>query len=210
MMSSLPSLSQSIRPTPPLMDSTMYFLSGEEMCGTVSPAFRATSSNCGSGLGALCLVRNSGGDTGGLERAACANTNGARSSPVHKGSNVRIARRSIIQGGSRGDSTEKLYKQPTIQLWEEARIKVPLRVLRLLISVRLVVHAQGPTWETGAIEVAWRVRHCCYAEFSRLCARRGRGSLLQNRLRVPFRPIPCRWNRSSRTFRQTIGRAPKR
>src|SRR5215469_9964399 len=43
MMSSLPSLSQSIRPTPPLIDSTMYCLSGVEMWGTVSPASRETS-----------------------------------------------------------------------------------------------------------------------------------------------------------------------
>src|SRR5258707_6493591 len=43
MMSSLPSLSQSIRPTPPLMDSTMYCLSGVEMCGTVRPTSRETS-----------------------------------------------------------------------------------------------------------------------------------------------------------------------
>jgi hypothetical protein len=37
-MSSLPSLSQSIRPTPPLTDSMMYFAAGEEMWETVKPA----------------------------------------------------------------------------------------------------------------------------------------------------------------------------
>src|SRR5579864_9044630 len=42
-MSSLPSLSQSIRPTPPLMDSTMYCLSGVEMWGTVRPTSFETS-----------------------------------------------------------------------------------------------------------------------------------------------------------------------
>src|ERR1700721_953579 len=46
-MSSLPSLSQSKRPTPPLMDSSTYLLSGEEICGTVRPLCRATSSNAG-------------------------------------------------------------------------------------------------------------------------------------------------------------------
>src|SRR6266566_5243313 len=50
MMSSLPSLSQSIRPTPPLIDSTMYFLSAEEMCAMVIPAFSAMSSNFGTGV----------------------------------------------------------------------------------------------------------------------------------------------------------------
>src|SRR5215469_6315732 len=48
MMSSLPSLSQSIRPTPPLIDSTMYCLSGVEMWGTVSPTSRETSLKRGS------------------------------------------------------------------------------------------------------------------------------------------------------------------
>src|SRR5438445_13106594 len=53
MMSSLPSLSQSISPAPPLMDSTMYFFSGVEMWDTVNPASLATSLNCGNGrLGA--------------------------------------------------------------------------------------------------------------------------------------------------------------
>src|SRR5438874_5846844 len=48
MMSSFPSLSQSIRPAPPLIDSTMYFLSGEEICETVSPACFAMSSKWGT------------------------------------------------------------------------------------------------------------------------------------------------------------------
>src|SRR2546426_11182265 len=53
MMSSLPSLSQSISPAPPLIDSTMYFFSGVEMWDTVNPASLATSLNCGNGsLGA--------------------------------------------------------------------------------------------------------------------------------------------------------------
>src|SRR5213594_1793784 len=52
MMSSLPSLSQSISPAPPLMDSTMYFFSGVEMWDTVNPASLATSLNCGNSLGA--------------------------------------------------------------------------------------------------------------------------------------------------------------
>src|SRR5260370_42485698 len=46
-MSSLPSLSQSIKPTPPLMDSIMYRLSEEEICETVKPACLLTSSNRG-------------------------------------------------------------------------------------------------------------------------------------------------------------------
>src|SRR6185295_1431671 len=49
MMSSLPSLSQSIRPAPPLMDSTMYFFSGVEMWETVRPASWATSLELGTG-----------------------------------------------------------------------------------------------------------------------------------------------------------------
>src|SRR5260370_11314508 len=53
-MSSLPSLSQSIKPTPPLMDSIMYRLSEEEICETVKPACLLTSSNRGGG-GALLL-----------------------------------------------------------------------------------------------------------------------------------------------------------
>src|SRR5204862_6093814 len=53
MMSSLPSLSQSISPAPPLMDSTMYFFSGVEMWDTVNPASLSTSLNSGNGsLGA--------------------------------------------------------------------------------------------------------------------------------------------------------------
>src|SRR5579864_3934154 len=47
-MSSLPSLSQSIKPTPPLIDSTMYCLSGVEMCGTVRPTSFETSLKRGS------------------------------------------------------------------------------------------------------------------------------------------------------------------
>src|ERR1700724_2983829 len=80
MMSSLPSLSQSIRPTPPLMDSTMYFLSGEEMCGTVSPAFWAKSSNCGTGdCGA-----------GGLEEGIWASEIAANNKPIQKARPGRI------------------------------------------------------------------------------------------------------------------------
>ena len=47
MMSSLPSLSQSIRPIPPLIDSIMYCLSGVETCGTVRPTSLETSLKCG-------------------------------------------------------------------------------------------------------------------------------------------------------------------
>src|SRR5271170_5872109 len=102
MMSSLPSLSQSINPTPPLMDSMMYFLSGEEMCGTVSPAFCATSSN----RGIDCEPRSgafSGGElAGGLAGEDCASTVGV-SKPIHREnvhaeSNARIGRGLIIQG----------------------------------------------------------------------------------------------------------------
>src|SRR5712671_2422831 len=49
MMSSLPSLSQSMKPAPPLIDSMTYLLSGEEICETVKPACLATSSNRGVG-----------------------------------------------------------------------------------------------------------------------------------------------------------------
>src|SRR6185369_13438117 len=49
MMSSLPSLSQSISPAPPLMDSTMYFFSGVEIWETDRPASWATSLKPGTG-----------------------------------------------------------------------------------------------------------------------------------------------------------------
>src|SRR6516164_5499584 len=51
-MSSLPSLSQSNTPTPPLMDSMTYRLSFEEMWGTVSPARAPISSNVGTAVNA--------------------------------------------------------------------------------------------------------------------------------------------------------------
>src|SRR5215469_18737166 len=47
-MSSLPSLSQSNSPIPPLMDSITYRLSLDEMCGTVRPAEAAMSSKMGT------------------------------------------------------------------------------------------------------------------------------------------------------------------
>src|SRR5215472_4066146 len=47
-MSSLPSLSQSNRPIPPLMDSITYLLSLDEMCATVRPAEAAMSSKIGT------------------------------------------------------------------------------------------------------------------------------------------------------------------
>src|ERR1022692_2925593 len=106
MMSSLPSLSQSISPTPPLMDSTMYFLSGEEMCGTVRPAFCATSSNCGTDAGGAGSCAFCTGElAGGLAGAACASSIVVSSNPVgresvHTESEARIGRGSIIQGGS--------------------------------------------------------------------------------------------------------------
>src|ERR1700683_3935452 len=68
-MSWRPSLSQSKKPTPPLMDSRMYFLSGEEMCGTVRPACAAISSNTGGGgkggsADLFCAVGFAGGGAG--------------------------------------------------------------------------------------------------------------------------------------------------
>src|SRR6266850_1418026 len=57
MMSSLPSLSQSMKPAPPLIDSITYLLSGEEICETVNPA---------------CLARSSNRGVGRLELGACA------------------------------------------------------------------------------------------------------------------------------------------
>src|SRR5208282_1129187 len=101
MMSSLPSLSQSINPTPPLMDSTMYFLSGEEMCATVRPAFCATSSKCGRDCGMACAF-SIGELAGGVAGAVCANSVAVSSKPVqrevHTESEARIGRRQIIQG----------------------------------------------------------------------------------------------------------------
>src|SRR5215471_1587980 len=47
-MSSLPSLSQSKSPIPPLMDSITYLLSLDEICGTVRPAEDAMSSKTGT------------------------------------------------------------------------------------------------------------------------------------------------------------------
>src|SRR5271155_5450177 len=107
-MSSLPSLSQSISPAPPLMDSTMYFLSGEEMCGTVNPAFWAMSSNCGTGCGLGSCVFDNGELAGALAGADWAGSiaesrntvhrENAHTENVHTESEARIGRRSIIQG----------------------------------------------------------------------------------------------------------------
>src|SRR6202171_4937033 len=55
MTSSFPSLSQSIKPTPPLIDSIMYRLAEEERCEAVSPACLLTSPNRGVGGAALGL-----------------------------------------------------------------------------------------------------------------------------------------------------------
>src|SRR2546427_3776935 len=73
MMSSLPSLSQSISPAPPLIDSTMYFFSGVEMCETVNPASLATSLNCGSG---------------GLGAGVCADATSERNRPKTRSSRM--------------------------------------------------------------------------------------------------------------------------
>jgi hypothetical protein len=51
---SVPLLSQSMKPTPPLIDSTMNFLSGDAMWDTVSPARALMSSN--TGTGGVCLA----------------------------------------------------------------------------------------------------------------------------------------------------------
>src|SRR5271170_7451033 len=106
MMSSLPSLSQSISPTPPLIDSTMYFLSGEEMCGTVRPTFCATSSNCGIdcglGLGVFCGGEFAGGLAGEDCASSAAVSNPIPRESVHTESKDRIGRGSIIQGRSYG------------------------------------------------------------------------------------------------------------
>src|ERR1700722_13736788 len=98
MMSSLPSLSQSINPTPPLMDSKIYFFSGEEMCETVRPAFCATSSNCGRDGGRLRSCVFCDGETaGGFGGAAWAGSIEVSSNPGHSeriqaGSEARIGR----------------------------------------------------------------------------------------------------------------------
>src|SRR5580704_4802138 len=112
-MSSLPSLSQSISPTPPLMDSTMYFLSGEEMCGTVNPAFAAMSSNCGRDAGRpVSCTFCGGGLAGGLAGAVCDSNIVESSNPVyrkniHAENKGRIGWRSIIQGGLRAYSGDR-------------------------------------------------------------------------------------------------------
>src|SRR6202044_2167396 len=94
MMSSLPLLSQSISPTPPLMDSTMYFLSGEEMCGTVRPAFCATSSNCGLACGLGSCDFCGGVPDGNFVGADCENSDVVRSNAIHA---KRIHRESIAR-----------------------------------------------------------------------------------------------------------------
>src|ERR1022692_1661775 len=104
MMSSLPSLSQSISPTPPLMDSTMYFLSGEEMCDTVRPAFCAISSKRGIDADELgsCVFCNGelAGSWAGEDCASsvAVSSDTAHRESVHKESRARIGRRLIIQG----------------------------------------------------------------------------------------------------------------
>src|ERR1700691_3549083 len=87
MMSSLPSLSQSISPTPPLIDSTMYFLSGEEICVPVSPDFCATSSNHGMDCwerGSCASLTETDGVADGLAGAACASSIGVINNSVHR------------------------------------------------------------------------------------------------------------------------------
>src|SRR5437763_804424 len=81
MMSSLPSLSQSIRPTPPLKDSTIYFLSGEEICGTVRPNFSARSSNWGTGSVGCSL--------------ACAEVMDAKRSNIHSAGRIATVRAAV-------------------------------------------------------------------------------------------------------------------
>src|SRR5579863_5415886 len=92
-MSSLPSLSQSIRPTPPLIDSTIYFLSGEEICGTVRPAFWAISSNCGTGDGATGDGTVGDGAVGTLGVFVCAGENAAKNNHAQKPTRVRMVKR---------------------------------------------------------------------------------------------------------------------
>src|SRR5215470_9387066 len=60
-MSSLPSLSQSNKPIPPLMDSITYLLSRDEMCETVRPAEAAMSSKTGTGETGLVVASLEGG-----------------------------------------------------------------------------------------------------------------------------------------------------
>src|SRR6202789_3542819 len=52
---SVPLLSQSMKPTPPLIDSTMNFLSGDAMGDTVSPARALISSRTGTGRACLAF-----------------------------------------------------------------------------------------------------------------------------------------------------------
>src|SRR5258705_13805199 len=52
--------------TPPLIDSTMYFLSGATTCRNWIPAFCVTSSSCGTCLPLqILLLAPAGGATGG-------------------------------------------------------------------------------------------------------------------------------------------------
>src|ERR1700704_3707045 len=103
-MSSLPSLSQSISPIPPLMDSTMYFLSGEEMCGTVKPAFWPTSSNCGTGA---CGAWDLGG-------AICANTTAVANSSIHNVHQIRITREIVDYTGRQ--FLNRIRRERTLEL----------------------------------------------------------------------------------------------
>jgi hypothetical protein len=78
----------------------MYFLSGDEMCGTVRPAFCATSSNCGRGS----VLASSVFCTGAFIGAAWAASNvvvsrhPAEQEKIHDERGIRI-RRAIIQAG---------------------------------------------------------------------------------------------------------------
>src|SRR5580704_2703571 len=117
MMSSLPSLSQSINPTPPLMDSTIYFFSGEEMCDTVNPAFCATSSNCGMDCSRGFCVLGNDELTGALAGGDCASSIEVSSHPVprksvHTEGSTRIGRAPIIQGAKNGGKNE-VHCHPT-------------------------------------------------------------------------------------------------
>src|SRR6185295_5526932 len=126
MMSSLPSLSQSIRPAPPLMDSTMYFFSGVEMWETVRPASWATSLNRGTGdcAAGACAGRDFGA-------AVWADAQSGSNRPRER--MARMTRRVvIIAHGPRRDSCPRepprarRYTKETL----ENKALVILRVLR--------------------------------------------------------------------------------
>src|ERR1700758_2047247 len=86
-MSGQPSRSKSMRITPPLMDSTMYFFEGSEVWVKWIPVFAVMSSSCGMGRPLHLVDFAPGGGGGGALCPICAE--------------VEVATRTIARSGAK-------------------------------------------------------------------------------------------------------------